>query len=140
MEKPSEIKVFESPYGEVTIVIDREGEYFLKAYETAEMFGFKDAKECVRKYANDAKLIILPTAGGQQPVKCISFEDAEEISKHSRLDDASAIFDVLLVRGQAMRIKNLQVKNFLLADDLEFAINSLKDLREQLDEILIDLE
>lgn len=140
MDKALKTVIAQTPNGEVTIVIDEHKDFWLRAKETASAFGFKDVKECIRNYAKDTKMIVIPTEGGNQPVKCLSFEDMVAIAKASRLNEASQVHDKIIMRAQQERILFLEFDNMFIQDDLNFAICSLKDLRKQLDEILMDLE
>lgn len=140
MDKALEIFKVNTPEGVATIVLDEKNELYVRAYEIAGLFGFKDEKDCIRNYGRDAKMIIIPTQGGNQPVKCIPIDVVNEIANHSRLKTASQIVDKLEIMALRLHAKDLSVTNIILSDDLDYAICSLKDLRKQLDEILFDLE
>ena len=62
------------------------------------------------------------------------------IASKSRLANAGVIADKFLITGQKLKIKVLEFDNMFISDDLHFAIDGLKNLRKQLDEILVDLE
>lgn len=130
----------EFPGGTTTLVLTSAKEVCLRAYETARLFGFRDDKECIRNHAENPFMVILETAGGNQPVKCISFDDMYAIASKSRLANAGVIADKFLITGQKLKIKVLEFDNMFISDDLHFAIDGLKNLRKQLDEILVDLE
>ena len=131
MDKATKTIQCEFPDGTATIVITESRELCLRAYETARLFGFRDAKECIRNYAEGTF---------HQPVKCIDFDDMLKIASKSRLENAGAISDRLLVIAQKTKIRWLEYDSMFLEEDLGIAIEGLKDLRRQLDEILEEIE
>ena len=140
MDKATKTIQCEFPDGTATIVITESRELCLRAYETARLFGFRDAKECIRNYAEGTFPVVLETAGGHQPVKCIDFVDMLKIASKSRLENAGEISDRLLVIAQKTKIRWLEYDSMFLEEDLGIAIEGLKDLRRQLDEILEEIE
>lgn len=63
-----------------------------------------------------------------------------KIASKSRLENAGAISDRLLVIAQKTKIRWLEYDSMFLEEDLGIAIEGLKDLRRQLDEILEEIE
>lgn len=140
MEKARNTFKCEFPEGITTIVETTTREVCLRAYETARLFGFRDVKECIRNYAEEPFMVVLETAGGHQPVKCIDIDDMRIIAAKSRLPNAETILHKLLLVCQKIRITWLEYDNMFLREDLDIAIDGLKNLRKQLDEILEEVE
>ncbi len=139
MDKAIEIIEIKNSLGTITMVKIEQEDVVFRAYETARLFGFSDDKECIRKYAGNARLVVMETDGGRQPVKCITIEDVVRIAEKSRLPDARFVAANLCVIVLEDRITQFEIANILLRDNLGYAIGCLKGLREQLDEILEDL-
>ena len=59
MDKATKTIQCEFPDGTATIVITESRELCLRAYETARLFGFRDAKECIRNYAEGRSRLFL---------------------------------------------------------------------------------
>lgn len=125
--------------GHTTLVLTEKGEFLFRAYETARLFGFRDDRECIRSYSEEARLIVMETDGGRQPVKCISMEDVIRIAGKSRIPQAKGMANSLRLIQKDQEIESLKIQNLLLADDLECAIDGLKGMREQLDLLFCDL-
>lgn len=125
--------------GSTTLVLTEKGVFLFRAYETARLFGFRDDRECIHNYSEDARLIIMETDGGCQPVKCISMEDVIRISGKSRIPQAKNMANRLRLILKDHEIETLKIKNLLLADELECAIDGLKGIRERLDLLFCDL-
>lgn len=125
--------------GNTTLIMTEDDEFLFRAYETARLFEFRDDRECIRNYSANSSLVVMETAGGRQPVKCIPIEDVARIAGKSRLPDAKEMLHTLHIARKDMEIKALKIQNFLLADDFECAIDGLKGVREQLDLLFCDL-
>ena len=125
--------------GHTTLVLTEKGEFLFRAYETARLFGFRDDRECIRSYSEEARLIVMETDGGRQPVKCISMEDVIRIAGKSHIPQAKGMANSLRLIQKDQEIESLKIQNLLLADDLECAIDGLKGMREQLDLLFCDL-
>lgn len=139
MDKAIRTIALKNSYGKITMIETEEGVFCFRAYETANFFGFADEKACIRKYANKPFLVLMETDGGKQPVKCINIEDVAIIAQHSRMTKADLMAANLLVAIRNQRIMNLEMENICLRDDLEYALDGLKGLKEQLNTILDDL-
>ena len=85
MDKAIKTTKLKCKLGHTTLVLTEKGEFLFRAYETARLFGFRDDKECIRSYSEEARLIVMETDGGRQPVKCISMEDVIRIAGKSRI-------------------------------------------------------
>lgn len=125
--------------GNTTLVLTEKEQFLFRAYETARLFGFRDARECIRNYSEDSCLIVMETAGGRQPVKCISMADVIRIAGKSRIPQAKDMANSLRLIQKDHEIEILKIENLLLADDLECAIDGLKGIRERLDSLFCDL-
>lgn len=139
MDKAIRTIALKNSYGKVTMVFTEEGIVCFRAYETAKLFGFADEKACIRKYAEEPFLVLMDTEGGKQPVKCITIEDVTRIAQRSRLVKAELMASHLMVVIRNHRIQDLEMENICLRDDLEYALDGLKGLQEQLNTILGDL-
>lgn len=139
MDKAIKTTKLKCKLGHTTLVLTEKGEFLFRAYETARLFGFRDDKECIRSYSWDARLIVMETDGGRQPVKCISMEDVIRIAGKSRIPQAKDMANSLRLIQKDQEIESLKIHNLLLADDLECAIDGLKGIREQLDLLFCDL-
>lgn len=127
-------------FGSITMVITDKNEALFRAYEAATLLGYSDAKACIRKYAKETKLVVMDTDGGKQPVLCTTIDDLDRIAQKSRRADAMLMVAHLRIAIMENHNRDLEIENFMLKYDLGYAIGSLKDLREQLDTILVDLE
>lgn len=139
MDKAIKTTKLNCKLGHTTLVLTEKGEFLFRAYETARLFGFRDDRECIRNYSVNARLIIMQTDGGCQPVKCITMEDVIRIAGKSRIPQAKDMVNNLRLIQKDQEIESLKIQNFLLADDLECAIDGLKVIREQLDSLFCDL-
>lgn len=139
MDKAIKTIRFRCRVGNTTLVLTEKGQFLFRAYETARLFGFRDARECIRNYSEDSSLIVMETAGGRQPVKCISMADVIRIAGKSRIPQAKDMANSLRLIQKDHEIEILKIENLLLADDLECAIDGLKGIRERLDLLLCDL-
>lgn len=142
MDKARRIIRVHLPHGIVVpfIINSEDGWIYLRAYETARLFGFKDVTACIRNHVVESKMIILPTAGGKQPVKCIDIDDIVSIAEHSRLDDAKQIFDKLTIAKFELRMEELENKYYDLLEDKDVAIDGLEEIREQLNEVMREIQ
>lgn len=139
MDKAIRTIALKNSYGTITMVETEESVLCFRAYETARLFGFADEKACIRKYAKNPFLVLMETDGGKQPVKCVTIEDVIHIAQHSRMAKAELMAANLLGVIRDNRIEELEMENICLRDDLEYALDGLKELREQLNTILDDL-
>ena len=139
MDKAIKTTKLKCKLGHTTLVLTEKGEFLFRAYETARLFGFRDDRECIRNYSVNARLIVMQTDGGRQPVKCITMEDVIRIAGKSRFPQAKDMVNNLRLIQKDQEIESLKIQNFLLADDLECAIDGLKVIREQLDTLFCDL-
>lgn len=121
--------------GNTTLVMTEDNEFLFRAYEIARLFGFRDDRECIRNYSANSSLVVMETAGGHQPVKCIPIDDVACIAGKSRLPEAKEILHSLHIAQKDMEIKALKIQNFLLADDLECISDDLRSVREQIEVI-----
>lgn len=121
--------------GNTTLVMTEDNEFLFRAYEIARLFGFRDDRECIRNYSANSSLVVIETAGGHQPVKCIPIDDVACIAGKSRLPEAKEILHSLHIAQKDMEIKALKIQNFLLADDLECISDDLRSVREQIEVI-----
>lgn len=124
--------------GNTTLVMTEDDEFLFRAYETARLFGFRDDRECIRSYSANSSLVVMETAGGRQPVKCIPIEDVARIADKSRIPEAKEMLHCLHIAQKDMEIKALKIQNFLLADDLECISDDLRSIREQMEVIFSD--
>ena len=133
MNKAIETIKINCKHGSTTLVLTDGDEYLFRAYETARLFGFRDDRECIRNYSEDSKLVVLETNGGRQPVKCIPIEDVARIAGKSRIPEATNIlYHLHIVR------KDMEIQNFMLADDFMCISDDLRNVREQIDMIFSD--
>ena len=139
MDKAIRTIALKNSYGKLTMVQTEAGIVCFRAYETAKLFGFADEKACIRKYAKEPFLVFMDTDGGKQPVKCITMEDVCRIAERSRRPKAELMAAHLMVVIRNHRIQDLEMENICLRDDLEYALDGLKGLQEQLNTILGDL-
>lgn len=139
MDKAIKTTKLKCKLGHTTLVLTEKGEFLFRAYETARLFGFRDDRECIRNYSVNARLIVMQTDGGRQPVKCITMEDVIHIAGKSRIPQAKDMVNNLRLIQKDQEIESLKIQNFLLVDDLECAIDGLKVIREQLDTLFCDL-
>ena len=121
--------------GIATLVMTEDKDFFFRAYETARLFGFRDDKECIRSYSEDARLIVMETDGGRQPVKCIPIEDVARIAGKSRILEAKEMLHFLHIAQKDMEIKALEIQISLLDDDFECLFDDLRSIREQMEVI-----
>lgn len=121
--------------GNTTLVMTEDDEFLFRAYETARLFGFRDDRECIRNYSANFSLVVMETAGGRQPVKCIPIEDVARIAGKSRIPEAKEMLQCLHIARKDMEIKALKIQNFLLADDFECLSDDLRSIREQMEVI-----
>lgn len=121
--------------GIATLVMTEDKDIFFRAYETARLFGFRDDKECIRSYSEDARLIVMETDGGRQPVKCIPIEDVARIAGKSRILEAKEMLHFLHIAQKDMEIKALEIQISLLDDDFECLFDDLRSIREQMEVI-----
>lgn len=135
MDKAIKTTKLKCKLGYTTIVLTEKGEFLFRAYETARLFGFCDDKECIRSYSQDARLIVMETEGGRQPVKCISMEDVIRIAGKSRIPEAKEMLHFLHIAQKDMEIKALEIQISLLDDDFECLFDDLRSIREQMDVI-----
>lgn len=124
--------------GNTTLVMTEDNEVLFRAYETARLFGFRDDRECIRNYSANSSLVVMETAGGRQPVKCISIEDVARIAAKSRIPEAKEMLHCLHIAQKDMEIKALKIQNFLLADDFECLSDDLRSVREQIEVIFTE--
>ena len=121
--------------GNTTLVMTEDDDFLFRAYETARLFGFRDDRECIRNYSANSSLVVMETAGGRQPVKCIPIEDVARIADKSRIPEAKEMLHCLHIAQKDMEIKALKIQNFLLADDFECLSDDLRSIREQMEVI-----
>lgn len=121
--------------GNATLVMTEDNEFLFRAYETARLFGFRDDRECIRNYSANSSLVVMETAGGRQPVKCMPIEDVARIAGKSRIPEAKEMLHCLHIAQKDMEIKALKIQNFLLADDFECLSDDLRSIREQMEVI-----
>ena len=121
--------------GNTTLVMTEDDDFLFRAYETARLFGFRDDRECIRNYSANSSLVVMETAGGRQPVKCIPIEDVARIADKSRIPEAKEMPHCLHIAQKDMEIKALKIQNFLLADDFECLSDDLRSIREQMEVI-----
>lgn len=121
--------------GNTTLVMTEDNDFLFRAYETARLFGFRDDRECIRNYSANSRLVVMETAGGRQPVKCIPIEDVACIADKSRIPETKEMLHCLHIARKDMEIKALKIQNFLLADDLECISDDLRSVREQIEVI-----
>lgn len=119
--------------GNTTLIMTEDDEFLFRAYETARLFGFRDDRECIRNYSANSSLVVMETAGGRQPVKCIPIEDVARIVGKSRLPEAKEMLHTLHIARKDMEIKALKIQNFLLADDFECISDDLRSVKEQIE-------
>ena len=118
--------------GNTTLVMTEDNDFLFRAYETARLFGFRDDRECIRNYSANSSLVVMGTAGGCQPVKCIPIEDVARIADKSRISEAKEMLHCLHIAQKDMEIKALKIQNFLLADDFMCISDDLRNVREQI--------
>ena len=138
MDKAIKTTKLKCKLGHTTLVLTEKGEFLFRAYETARLFGFRDDKECIRSYSRDARLIVMETDGGRQPVKCISMEDVIRIAGKSRIPQAKDMANSLRLIQKDQEIESLKIQNLLLADDLECISDDLRSVREQIEVIFTE--
>ena len=119
--------------GNTTLIMTEDDEFLFRAYETARLFGFRDDRECIRNYSANSSLVVMETAGGRQPVKCIPIEDVARIAGKSRPPEAKEMLHTLHIARKDMEIKALKIQNFLLADDFECISDDLRSVKEQIE-------
>lgn len=138
MDKAIETIKINCKQGNTTLVLTENGEFLFRAYETARLFGFRDARECIRNYSQNTRLVIMETAGGHQSVNCIPIGDVTCIAEKSRISEAREIMYILHIAQRDMEIKTLKIQNFLLADDFKCISDDLRNVRGQIDSIISD--
>ncbi len=131
---------FKCELGYFTLVMTEKGENLFIANEIVRLFRFRDEEECICNYADDARPILIMTDAGYQPVICISMQDFIRLAGKSILPEAKTLAYRFHLDQKDMEIESLKAQNLLLADDLNCAIDGLKDIREQLDSLLSDLD
>lgn len=138
MNKATETIKINLKQGNTTLVMTEDNDFLFRAYETARLFGFRDDRECIRNYSANSSLVVMETAGGRQPVKCIPIEDVARIAAKSRIPEAKEMLHSLHIAQKDMEIKALKIQNFLLADDLECISDDLRSVREQIEVIFTE--
>lgn len=138
MNKATETIKINLKQGNTTLVMTEDNDFLFRAYETARLFGFRDDRECIRNYSANSSLVVMETAGGRQPVKCIPIEDVARIAAKSRIPEAKEMLHSLHIAPKDMEIKALKIQNFLLADDLECISDDLRSVREQIEVIFTE--
>ena len=135
MNKAIETVKINFKQGNATLVMTEDNDFLFRAYETARLFGFRDDRECIRNYSANSSLVVMETAGGRQPVKCIPIEDVARIADKSRIPEAKEMLHCLHIAQKDMEITALKIQNFLLADDFECLSDDLRSIREQMEVI-----
>ena len=140
MLKAVAITKFESAFGELTMAVTEENEIYFRAHEAAKLFGFSDTKGCLNQHVKNSELILMPTAGGEQPVKCISWEDVIEIGFKSRLNDKEDLLFQLSHFHKCVKVDVLERENALLKKLLDEALEVVNKSIDQTEKSIDILE
>ena len=111
MLKAVAITKFHSAFGELTVVVTEENEIMFRAHEAARLFGFSDTKGCLRQHVKKSELVLMPTTGGQQPVKCIPWHEVIHIGFKSRLKGKEDLLFELSHFHKCVKIEILEREN-----------------------------
>lgn len=140
MLKAVAITKFESAFGQLTVAVTEENEIMFRANEVAKLFGYSDRKGCVRQYAEEAKLVVMPTAGGDQPVKCISWRDVMHIGFKSRMSGKEDLLFELSYFHKCVKIEILELENTHLKAVIAEAKENTKQFFADLEHLKDDMD
>lgn len=138
MDKAFKVVKFKCKLGFFTFVQTQEGENLFIANEIAHVLGYGNIREYLRN-SEDARNILMTIDNRCQQVTCISMEDVIRLGSMSDLPQGREFAYNIRLFHKNQEIESLKAQNLLLADDRDYVIDSLKNIREQLDSLFCDL-